>query len=152
MFYFCSSPSFMLLTSSLASDVSSLSFQMTTSSLCLCAPVSRPGVSISSSYKDTRQIESRPTLTPSLCPLSAVGRASVSEGPEFMPQRGQIIPLDFPGGSDGKASAYNVGNPGSIPGSGRSLEKEIATPSNILASHGRIPWTEEPGRLQFMGS
>ena len=28
--------------------------------------------------------------------------------------------LDFPGGSDGKASAYNVGDPGSIPGSGRS--------------------------------
>ena len=26
----------------------------------------------------------------------------------------------FPGGSDGKASAYNVGDPGSIPGSGRS--------------------------------
>ena len=28
--------------------------------------------------------------------------------------------LDFPGGSDGKVSAYSVGNPGSIPGSGRS--------------------------------
>ena len=28
--------------------------------------------------------------------------------------------LDFPGGSDGKESAYNAGNPGSIPGSGRS--------------------------------
>ena len=28
--------------------------------------------------------------------------------------------LDFPGGSDGKVSAYNVGNLGSIPGSGRS--------------------------------
>ena len=25
---------------------------------------------------------------------------------------------DFPGGSDGKASAYNAGDPGSIPGSG----------------------------------
>jgi len=28
--------------------------------------------------------------------------------------------LDFPGGSDGKASAYNVGDLGSIPWSGRS--------------------------------
>ena len=28
--------------------------------------------------------------------------------------------LGFPGGSDGKASAYNVGDLGSIPGSGRS--------------------------------
>ena len=27
---------------------------------------------------------------------------------------------DFPGGSDGKASAYNAGDPGSIPGLGRS--------------------------------
>ena len=31
------------------------------------------------------------------------------------------IPLiNFPGGSDGKASAYNAGDPGSIPGWGRS--------------------------------
>ena len=28
--------------------------------------------------------------------------------------------MDFPGGSDGKASAYKVGHPGSIPGLGRS--------------------------------
>ena len=27
---------------------------------------------------------------------------------------------DFPGGSDGKVSAYNAGDPGSIPGTGRS--------------------------------
>ena len=31
-----------------------------------------------------------------------------------------------------------------------SLEKEIATHCSILA--WKIPWTEEPGRLQFMGS
>ena len=30
------------------------------------------------------------------------------------------IDLFFPGGSDSKASAYNAGDPGSIPGSGRS--------------------------------
>ena len=30
------------------------------------------------------------------------------------------------------------------------LEKEMATHSSILA--WRIPWTEEPGGLQFMGS
>ena len=28
--------------------------------------------------------------------------------------------IDFPGGSDGKVSAYNVGDPGSIPGLGRT--------------------------------
>ena len=30
------------------------------------------------------------------------------------------------------------------------LEKEMATHSSILAC--KIPWTEEPGRLQSMGS
>ena len=30
------------------------------------------------------------------------------------------------------------------------LEKEMATHSNVLA--WRIPWTEEPGRLQSVGS
>ena len=31
-----------------------------------------------------------------------------------------MIPLGVPGGSDGKASAYNVEDPGSIPGLGKS--------------------------------
>ena len=31
-----------------------------------------------------------------------------------------VYSLDFPGGSDSKASVYNVGDPGSIPGLGRS--------------------------------
>ena len=33
-----------------------------------------------------------------------------------------------PGGSDGKASAYSVGDPGSIPGSGRSPAAGNGTP------------------------
>ena len=39
-----------------------------------------------------------------------------------------------------------------IPSLGREdpLEKEMVTSSSILA--WRIPWTEEPGRLQFTGS
>ena len=56
---------------------------------------------------------------------------------------------DFPGGSDGKVSSYNEGDLGSIPGSGRSPGKEMATHSITLA--WRIPWMEEPGRLQSMG-
>ena len=36
--------------------------------------------------------------------------------------------LDFPGGSDGKASAYNAGDPGLIPGSGRSLGEGNGNP------------------------
>ena len=110
----------------------------------------------------------------------------------------------FPGSSEVKASACNVGDSGSIPGLGRSpgegtgnplqcacpsppkngvqrsilraslgaqrlkrlpamwatrvwslgwedpLEKEMATYSRVLA--WRIPWREEPGELQSMGS
>ena len=38
--------------------------------------------------------------------------------------------MDFPGGSDGKASVYSAGDPGSIPGLGRSAgeEKRLSTP------------------------
>ena len=35
---------------------------------------------------------------------------------------------DFPGGSDGKTFAYNVGDPGSIPGSGGSPGESNGTP------------------------
>ena len=56
----------------------------------------------------------------------------------------------FLGGSDGKASACNGGDPGLIPGSGSFLEKEMATHSSILA--WKMPWMKEPGRLQSMGS
>ena len=49
-----------------------------------------------------------------------------------------------------KESACNAGDLSLIPGSEDPLEKEIATHSSILA--WRIPWTEESGRLQSMGS
>ena len=58
--------------------------------------------------------------------------------------------VGFPGGSDGTESACNVGALSSIPGLDDSLEKGMAVHSSILA--WRIPWTEEPGRLQSMGS
>ena len=49
------------------------------------------------------------------------------------------------------ASAGDVKDSGSISGSGRSLEKGMATHSSILAR--RIPWTEERvGGLQPTGS
>ena len=47
-------------------------------------------------------------------------------------------------------SFCRTGHMGSITGSGRPLEKEMATHSSILA--WRIPWKEEPGGLQSMGS
>ena len=43
----------------------------------------------------------------------------------------------------------SVRDAGSIPGSGRSLEKAMAIHSSILA--WRIPRIEEPGGLQFVG-
>ena len=62
---------------------------------------------------------------------------------------GNII-INFPGGSDDKASVYNAGDPGSIPGLEDPLGKEMATHSRTIA--WKIPQTEEPGRLQSMGS
>ena len=58
---------------------------------------------------------------------------------------------DYRGGwcSEVKASASNAGDAGSIPGSGRSPEKEMVIHSSILA--WRIPRTEKPGRLQSTG-
>ena len=52
-------------------------------------------------------------------------------------------------GSDGKKSACSVGDLGSIPGSGKSFGKENGNNSRIPV--WRVPWTEEPGRLQSMG-
>ena len=54
-----------------------------------------------------------------------------------------------PGGLDGKASACNAGDLGSILGWEGPLEKEIAAHSNILT--WKIPWTVEPNGLQSMG-
>ena len=48
------------------------------------------------------------------------------------------------------ANERDVRDSGSIPKSGKSLEEGMATHSSILAQ--RIPWTEEPGGLQSMGS
>ena len=48
------------------------------------------------------------------------------------------------------AKAGDIKDMGLIPVSGRPLEEGMATLSSILS--WEIPWTEEPGRLQSMGS
>ena len=58
--------------------------------------------------------------------------------------------VGFPGGSDGQESACSAGDPGSIPGLGISPGEGESYHFSILA--WRIPWTEEPGGLQSMGS
>ena len=61
--------------------------------------------------------------------------------------------LVFPGDASGKESSYYCRRHrrrGSLVGREDALEKETATHSSVLA--WRIPWTEEPGGLQSMGS
>ena len=48
------------------------------------------------------------------------------------------------------ANAGDIGDTGLILGWEDPLEKEMATHSSSLA--WKIPWTEEPGRQQSMGS
>ena len=56
----------------------------------------------------------------------------------------------FPSDSDCKEFSCNAGDLVSIPGSGRSLGKGVANYSILLV--WRIPWTEELGKLQSLGS
>ena len=58
--------------------------------------------------------------------------------------------MSFPGGSDSRESACNAGDLDLIPVWEDPLEKGTATHSSIPA--WRIPWTEEPGGLQSVGS
>ena len=56
----------------------------------------------------------------------------------------------FPGGSDGQESALTAVQEARVQSLAQEdlLDKEMATHSSILA--WKIPWTEEPGRLQSM--
>ena len=56
----------------------------------------------------------------------------------------------FPCSSVSKESACNTGDPVQFLGQEDPLEKETATHSSILP--WRIPWIEESGRLQPMGT
>ena len=57
----------------------------------------------------------------------------------------------FPDGSDGRESACNIGDTGSISGSGRSRGRGNSYSLQCVLAW-RTPWTEEHGRLQSMGS
>ena len=56
-----------------------------------------------------------------------------------------FIVRGFPGGSEVKASAYNAGDLGSIPGLGRSPGEGNGNPLQYSCLEN--PWTEEPGGL-----
>ena len=70
-----------------------------------------------------------------------------SVSPHFYKGASQVA---LPSGKDLPANAGDIRDTGSILGSGRSLEEGMATHSNIPA--WRMPWAEEPGGLQSMGS
>ena len=59
--------------------------------------------------------------------------------------------MGFPGGSDGKESACNVGELGLIPGLGRSHRGQHGNPLQYFCLENPLGqrW---PGRLQSMGS
>ena len=61
-----------------------------------------------------------------------------------------IITFGLPDGSAGKESACSAEDTGDSPGWEGPLEEEMETHSSILS--WRIPWTEETGGLQSMGS
>ena len=57
--------------------------------------------------------------------------------------------MGFPGGSVIKNLPASAEDVGLIPGREDSLEMETATHASILS--WEVPWTKEPGRLQFDG-
>ena len=65
-----------------------------------------------------------------------------------------MIKWGMPGGSSGKEPTcqcrLDLRDAGLIPGSGRPLEEDMASPTSTLAY--RNSWTEEPGKQQFIGS
>ena len=73
---------------------------------------------------------------------------------EFLPVVFDLLsPMGFLGGSDGKASCLQCERPGFDPWVGKIpwRRKWHPTPGEFHILAWRIPWTEEPGRLQSMG-
>ena len=77
--------------------------------------------------------------------ISEMDFSAITAGASYWNLLGMLIHI-FHSGSVEKNPPTNAGDTGSIPGSGRSLEKEVATHSDILACE--ISWTEEPDGLQ----
>ena len=62
----------------------------------------------------------------------------------------RFLKFGLPRWLSGKETTSNAGDVGLIPGLGRYPEEGNGNPLRILA--WKIPWTEEPGGLQSMGS
>ena len=82
--------------------------------------------------------------------LSSLGSHRVGHDWSDLAAAGTPLKMGFSSGSVVKKLLANAGEAGLIPELGRSLGEGIATHSSILVWN--IPWTEEPGGLQSMGS
>ena len=86
-----------------------------------------------------------------LCPHLMEGAGQTLSGASLI--KVPIPFMGFPGGTSGKEPACqyrNVRDVSLIPGWGRAPGGGRGNHSSILA--WRIPWSEEPRQLQFMGS
>ena len=86
-------------------------------------------------------------ISPSACPGWRCAGSFTPFWPYVLPRRAsQVAPVvkNLP------PDAGDIREWGSIPGSGRSWRRSVATRSSILA--WRTPWTDEPGGLQSIGS
>ena len=94
--------------------------------------------------------DTRTGLNPQIHPFCSYPMGQFQSQSVFYHQ--ELQPLHdtkgFPVGSDGKESASNVEDLGSIPMSGRSPGERHSNP--LQHSCLENPWTEEPGRLQSM--
>ena len=107
-------------------------------------------------YPDTNFFPSRKLLSITLCETftTRFPREALLFGWvmcfQLFPESSKHYQWGFPGSSDGKVSAYNVGDLGLIPGLGRSPGE--GNGNSLQYSCLEILWTKEPGGLQSMGS
>ena len=81
---------------------------------------------------------------------SCVGVDGRGEG--RLKNEGIYIYVGFPAGSDSKESACNAGDPGLIPGSGRSPGEGNGNPLQYSCLKKPMDVEDLPGKLESMGS
>ena len=80
--------------------------------------------------------------------VHGIFQARIQSGLPFAPPGDLPNPhlLNWQVGLGSNESACNMGDPGLVPGRDDALETGMAAHSSVLA--WRMPWTEEPGKLQ----
>ena len=120
-------------------------------SLCLC--LSRVFLSQARQGPAPECLASSPILNEwSLCPEPSPNEPDDAATQKFRGRHSSCENSGFPGGAWGKGACQcrRLRDAGLISGSGRSPAGGHGNPLSILV--WRIPWTEEPGGLEFIGS